>query len=183
MVELRSFSPKTRLRSPILFISNFGKAAYKYFKYFGPWTADVHGPLLKLCVMNVVMTALAAHLAPAMSGATSTIPLYLQAFSPVGSLCDAPFPQGMSACVEHLAGPKPEPFSRGAGVLACRPRSPLPASGEYPATSGLIRANPGIKKYGSSSPRQNRTPPLGRFPQEHGQLSQIPAGWALPDEF
>jgi len=27
--------------------------------YFGPWTADVQGPLLNSCVMKVVMTALA----------------------------------------------------------------------------------------------------------------------------
>ena len=43
----------------ILFINNFGKAAYKYFNDFGPWTADVQGPLLNSHVMNVVMTALA----------------------------------------------------------------------------------------------------------------------------
>ena len=30
----------------------------KYFNYFGPWTADVHHPLLKLPVMNVITTAL-----------------------------------------------------------------------------------------------------------------------------
>ena len=29
-----------------LFISGFSKAAYKYFNYFGPWTAFVQGPLL-----------------------------------------------------------------------------------------------------------------------------------------
>ena len=32
----------------------------KFLNYFGPWTADVQGPLLNSCVMNVVMTALAA---------------------------------------------------------------------------------------------------------------------------
>ena len=31
----------------------------KYFNYFGPWTADVQGPLLNSCEMNVVMTTLA----------------------------------------------------------------------------------------------------------------------------
>jgi hypothetical protein len=43
---------------PILFISGFWKAAYKYFNYFGPWTAFVQGPLLNLCLMNVITTAL-----------------------------------------------------------------------------------------------------------------------------
>ena len=45
---------------PILFISGFSQAAYKYFNIFGPWTADVQGPLLNLCAMRVIMTASAA---------------------------------------------------------------------------------------------------------------------------
>ena len=32
-----------------------------FFKKMGPWTADVQGPLLNSCVMNVVLTTLAAH--------------------------------------------------------------------------------------------------------------------------
>jgi len=56
----RLFSPKTGHQAPVLFISGFSKAAYNYFNYFGPWTADVQGPLLNSCVMKVGMTALAA---------------------------------------------------------------------------------------------------------------------------
>jgi hypothetical protein len=57
-VALIIFSSKTRPRTPILFKSGFSKVTYNYFNYFGPWTADVHGPLLNLCVMNVITTAL-----------------------------------------------------------------------------------------------------------------------------
>ena len=45
VVKLAKTYPKTRPRAPILFISGFLKATYKYFKYFGPWTAFVQGPL------------------------------------------------------------------------------------------------------------------------------------------
>jgi hypothetical protein len=48
--------PKTGPRGLILFISGFSKAACKYFNYFGPWIADVQGPLLNSCVMNVIAT-------------------------------------------------------------------------------------------------------------------------------
>jgi len=58
----------------------------------------------------------ATDLAPAMSGATFTIPFCLPGFSTVGSRGVAPFPQGMSAYVEHLAGTKPESFARGSYV-------------------------------------------------------------------
>jgi hypothetical protein len=56
VVKLAKLIQKIRHRTSILFISSFEKAAYKYFNYFGPWTADVHGPLLNSCVMNVIMT-------------------------------------------------------------------------------------------------------------------------------
>jgi len=46
--------------APVLFISGFSKAAYNYFKCFGPWTTDVQGLRLKWCVMKVVMRELAA---------------------------------------------------------------------------------------------------------------------------
>ena len=55
---------KTPHLAPVLFISSFGKAVYKYFNNFGPWTADVQGPLLNSCLMNVVMTTSAAFPAP-----------------------------------------------------------------------------------------------------------------------
>ena len=56
VVKLAKLIQKTRHRTSILFISSFEKAAYKYFNYFGPWTADVQGPPLNSCVMNVVKT-------------------------------------------------------------------------------------------------------------------------------
>ena len=104
----------------------------------------------------------ATDLAPAMSGATFTIPFCLQGFSTVGSRGVAPFPQGMSAYVEHLAGTKPESFARGSYVrsagwrtvpvcLAFGPkpslsRQSLPATAEAqslkPASlSGFLRAS------------------------------------------
>ena len=45
-IELPCLLPKTCSRARILFISDFSKVTYKYFKNFGPWTADVQGPLL-----------------------------------------------------------------------------------------------------------------------------------------
>jgi len=56
VLKLTNLPPKTRHRTPVLFISGFSKAAYKYFNFFGPWTAFVQGPLINLCVMNVKMT-------------------------------------------------------------------------------------------------------------------------------
>jgi hypothetical protein len=60
VAKLKKSSPKNRHQAPILFISSFSKATYKYFNYFGPWTADVQGPLLNSCVMNVIKTVVRA---------------------------------------------------------------------------------------------------------------------------
>ena len=58
VVKMENYSPKTRPRTPILFINNSSKATYKYFNYFGPWTADVQGPPLNSSMMIVIMTIL-----------------------------------------------------------------------------------------------------------------------------
>jgi hypothetical protein len=87
------FSTKTRPRTPKLFISGFPKAACKYFKNFGPWTADVQGPLINLCLMNVITTALKGRPAriPAPSGRVEP-PLVAQASSPAGCRGVSPRP-------------------------------------------------------------------------------------------
>jgi hypothetical protein len=59
--ELIKIFIKTRSPAPFLFISGFSKATYKYFNFFGPWTAFVQGPLLNSCVMNVIMTNINDH--------------------------------------------------------------------------------------------------------------------------
>jgi len=102
----------------------------------------------------------ATHLAPSMSGATSPIPLYLPAFSPVCSRCIAPFPHGMESNIEPFAGPKPETLPRGVGVLACRlphrpgaclfppkaqlvaPKPPSDGGSPEPKASQFIRLSP-----------------------------------------
>jgi len=52
------FIAKTCRRAPILFISSLCKAAYNYFNFFGPWTADVQGPRLNLSSMKVKTTSI-----------------------------------------------------------------------------------------------------------------------------
>ena len=116
-----------------------------------------------------------------MSGATSPIPLYLQALSTACSRCVAPFPQGMRLNIEQCARPKPEPLPRRVGVLACRlthrpgassrlPQAPDPRpenpSAQSPPTSAHIRPFPTIKNM-NEAPKGK----IGRLPVPPGAVS------------
>ena len=55
VLALANLLPKSHPRAFILFTSGFWKATCKFFNYFGPWTADVQGPLLNLSPMSMDM--------------------------------------------------------------------------------------------------------------------------------
>ena len=136
----------------------------KYFNYFGPWTADVHHPLLKLRVMNVVMTALAAFLGQKPWGRRPRLPVAAP------SRCVIRLPQTPDPRSQTLSRPEPKAcqFARLAPCLSASvvnllrvfapPRlcveSGQPFWPRAPRLSGYIRVHPGtsgqtkkIKKY------------------------------------
>ena len=57
VLALANLLPKSHPRAFILFTSGFWNATCNYFNCFGPWTADVQGPLLNLSPMSMVMPA------------------------------------------------------------------------------------------------------------------------------
>jgi hypothetical protein len=105
VVKMENESPKNHPWAPFLYTSIFTKAIYKYFNYFGPWTADVQGPPLNSPMMIVIMTILNDRPVPTRA---QPRPLVARASSPAGCGGVSPPPSPNPACNtwDH-ACPKP----------------------------------------------------------------------------
>jgi hypothetical protein len=133
--ELKKISPKP----PFLFISDFSTAAYNYFNYFGPWTADVQGPPLNSCVMNVIMTALKDRPVkkPARAPRDASVLACGLRRRPAatrhpGTKCQPATGRIISPCPDASPEPKAQNLLRGANFkfleLFCPPPGPAPSN-------------------------------------------------------